>query len=272
LKKTLFSLALFAASVSAYAQTTVAEKTYNLPKCDAPVASVVVGKLVCKSAGCKDEQAVQDNSGLGALAQLARMANQEEGAPTATTFPGIAEGMSSMLTTLLKQTGCFDIQEREALDELAKELALVGKKVEIQQADYMISGSITSMNMITEKTSFGAGFIPVIGSVGVTTKKADLGLDIKVIDVNRAKVMDAKTFTANNETSSTRIGGAGLLGGALLGGSLSSVKGTPMEPVLRDILAQVAEYSANKLVSVKNPALVAVPAAPVAAPAPAPSL
>lgn len=257
MKKTIPLLSLLIASLSVAAQTTITEKIYPLPKCDKPVASVVVGKLVCKSAGCKDNQPAQSNSGLGVLVELARMSNQEEGTPTSSSFPGAAEGMSSMLTTMLKQTGCFDIQEREALDELAKELALVGKKLEVQQADFMISGSITSMNMTTEKTSFGAGFIPVIGSVGVTTKKADVGLDIKVIDVNKARVLDAKTFTANNETSSTRLGGGGLIGGALLGGSLSNVKGTPMEPVLRDILTQVASYSANKLVATNNPALAA---------------
>ena len=51
--------------------------------------------------------------------------------------------------TALKETGYFDIQEREAMDALAKELALVGKTVEVQQADFMISGAITSISMST---------------------------------------------------------------------------------------------------------------------------
>jgi hypothetical protein len=35
------------------------------------------------------------------------------------------------------------------MDALAKELALVGKTVEVQQADFMISGVITSISMST---------------------------------------------------------------------------------------------------------------------------
>ena len=175
--------------------------------------------------------------------------------------------MSAMLTTTLKATGCFDIQEREALEELSKELALVGKKVEVEQAEFMISGSITSMNMSTEKKSFGGGFIPILGHIGVTTKTADVGLDIKLIDVARAKVLDSKTFEANNETSSTSFGAAGFGGGALLGGSLSGMKNTPMEPIIRDVLAQVASYTANRLMTVKGVAIPA-PAAATATPAP----
>lgn len=240
------AIILAGVAVSAVAQNVaqVTEKSYQLPKCSKPVASVVVGKFSCKAAGCKDTTTANDN-GLGALAELARLGNPD--APVNQTFPGVGEGMSSMLTTLLKETGCFDIQEREAMDELAKELALVGKKVEVQQADFMVSGAITSINMSTEKKSFGGGFIPVLGEIGFTTKTADVGVDIKLIDVNKAKVFDAKTFQANNETTSTSLGGGAFVGVGVLGGSLSSLKNTPMEPIMRDVLAQVAVYASSKL-------------------------
>ena len=238
-------LSLVAGASFAADGTKVSEKDYQLPKCAAPVASVLVGKLTCKAAGCQPPA----TGGNSQLEQLIRLSN---GGAGQANFQGIGDGMSAMLTTTLKETGCFDIQEREAMDELAKELALVGKKVEVQQADFMISGSITSINMNTDKKALGGGFIPIIGMIAVTTNTADIGLDIKIIDVNRAKVLESRTFQANNETTSTSFGAGGFGGGGLLVGGLSSIKNTPMEPIIRDVLAQVASYSASKLLNTKG--------------------
>ncbi len=245
---------LMSFSAAAIAQTTkVTEMDYALPKCASPVASVMVGKLVCKAAGCQKPE----DLGNSQMAVLVKLAGAER-----PNFAGIGDGLAAMLTTALKETGCFDIQEREALDELAKELALVGKKVEVQQAEYMISGAITSINMNTEKKSIGGGLIPIIGAISSTTKTADIGVDIKVIDVNHAKVIESKTFQANNETSSLSLGALGWGGGGVLAGSMSSVKGTPMEPIVRDVLARVASFSANKLMLAKTGATNAAATAP----------
>jgi len=225
--------------------TKVTEKSYELPKCERPIASVVVGKLVCKSAACQPAQAA-------AAAQanpLLQLAIAQAGGQQAANLAVVGDGMGAMLTTVLKETGCFDIQEREALEEMAKELALVGKKVEAQQADYMITGSITSISLSKERKSFGGGLIPFVGAISRTTEQAEIGLDIKVLDINRAKLVEAKTFQANNETSSMSLGGAAWGGGALFGGAMSSIKGTPMEPILRDVLAQVATFTATRMLS-----------------------
>ena len=242
----LMPLLLIVSASSAYAdKTTTGEKEYALPKCSKPVASVMVGKLTCKSAAC---QPVQQDSRAGGLMALAALASGN----SSVSFPGVGEGMSAMLTTVLKETGCFEIQERESLDELSKELALVGKKVEVQQAGFLIIGAITSINMSTEKKQFAGGWIPLLGSISTTTKLADLGLDIKVIDVNKAKLLEAKTFTGNNETSSTSFGVAAFGPGMGMVGGMSSIKGTPMEDVIRDVLVRVASFSSLKLMAAKG--------------------
>ncbi len=221
--------------------TTTSEKDYALPKCSKPVASVMVGQLTCKSVGCQEAMPDRGAGGLAALAALASGQSQ-------VTFPGVGTGMSAMLTTVLKETGCFEIQEREALDEINKELALVGKKAEVRQADFMISGAITSINLNTQRKQFAGGFIPILGSISTTTKTADLSLDIKVIDVNKANVLQAKTFTGNNETSSYSFGGAAFGPGFGGLGGMSNVKGTPMEDVVRDALVRVASFASKTLV------------------------
>lgn len=256
-----FALVTLASAAHAADGTKVTEKQYDLPKCQSPVASVMVGKLACKSAGCASAPAgaAQSQNPLVQLA-LAQAAGQQ-----GPNLSAVGEGMAAMLTTVLKETGCFDIQDREAMEELAKELSLAGKKLETQQADFMISGAITSISMTTERKQLGGGFIPLIGAISTTTKAAEIGLDIKVVDVNKARIVEAKTFQANNETTSTSFGAAGWGGAALLGGAMQSIKGTPMEPIIRDVLAQVAAFTANRMVATRNTALVAN------APAPAPA-
>jgi curli biogenesis system outer membrane secretion channel CsgG len=221
----------------------VNEKEYNLPKCSKPIASVMVGNMSCKSAACQ-----QGAADVGRSNALMAMAAQMASGQSESTFPAIGDGLKAMLTTAMKETGCFDIQEREAMDELA----LVGKTVEVQQADFMISGAITSISMSTLKKAVGGGYIPIVGAFSTTKKTADLGMDIKIIDVNKAKVVDSKTFQGNNETSSYSLGGAGFGGGFGLVGGMSNIKGTPMEDIVRDVLARVALFSSMKLIETKG--------------------
>jgi len=233
--------------------TTVTTRTYDLPRCDKPVASVMVGKLACKAAACQPHP--QSNHPLVQLAMA-----QQQG-PNLTT---VGDGMAAMLTTVLKETGCFDLQDREAMEEMAKELALVGKKMEVQQADFMITGAITSISMVTEKSRLGGGVIPIVGMISKTTQNAEIGLDVKVLDVNRGRVVEAKTFQANNQTSSTSFGGAGVGPGVGLIGGMQSLKGTPMEGIVRDVLAQVASFTATRMVDAR--------AATAPSPAPTPQV
>lgn len=248
MKLKLFAVAFASVlSSAAIAETVVSEKDYNLPKCSKPVASVMIGNLTCKSAACQANAGAHDSrtGGLAAFAQLA--SGQAEG-----SFPGIGDGLSAMLTTVLQETGCFEIQDREALETLRQELALVGKTLEAQQADFMITGSITSISMSTQRKALGGGFIPVVGAISTTKKTADLGLDMKILDVQKAKVVDSKTFTGNNETKSYSMGAGGLGGGLGALGGMSNIKGTPMEGVVRDVLARVSSYVSLRLIEVKG--------------------
>lgn len=272
LKSNIAAAVLTLLAVAASAQTVVAEKDYALPKCASPVASVVIGKINCKSANCQSREV----TGASASERLLMMAMS--GQQGQSSFPGLGDGMGAMLTTMLKETGCFDIQEREAMDEIAKELALVGKKVEVQTADFMISGAITSINMTVEKSQLGAGLIPILGLFESTKKTADIAMDMKIIDISKAKLVDSRTFVANNETSSYKFGAGAFVGVGLVGGGMSSVKGTPMEAIVRDILARVASFSSTKLMAVRTAATATAPVAvaatataPVAA-APAPAI
>lgn len=147
-----------------------------------------------------------------------------------------------MLVTALAETNCFDIQDREQMDEIARELELAGKKVQARQADYLISGAVTQIDVSTENTSFGGGLIPVIGSIGTKTQKAAVVLDMRLVDVNTAKVLASRRATASTENSSLSLGGFGdgAVGGTFagFGGQFQSLKGTNLEAVAKDAIAQ----------------------------------
>ncbi|MCO5977798.1 CsgG/HfaB family protein [Ideonella oryzae] len=199
----------------------------TLAHCDAPVASVMVGKMQCKAAN-------GNNGGAGAcgLAALLQMADAANGGLS--NVSGIADGIKDVLVTALSESGCFEVQDREQLDEIAKELELAGKKVQTQQAEFLISGAVTQIDVSTENKSFGAGLPPFVGSIGTKTQKAAVALDMKLVCVETAKVVASKRATASTEDSSFSVGG--------FGGSLSSLKGTNLEAVTKDAIVQSVNF------------------------------
>lgn len=220
---------------STYAQEAVPQE---LPKCVKPVASVMIGKMGCKAANCNGGSAGAGGNPL--LALLAAKGGQSN-------VSGIGDGVRDMMTSALQSTGCFDILDREAMDEIAKELALAGKKIETQESDFLISGAITQIELEKKSSSIGGGFIPIIGSIGRTTEKAAVSMDLRLVAVKSAKVVSSKTVQSTTENSSFGVGGVGMgsFGGANMlgfGDGFSSLKGTNLEAVARDAVMQATVY------------------------------
>jgi curli biogenesis system outer membrane secretion channel CsgG len=214
----------------------------NVKKCQMSFASIMIGKFDCKSPQCGEQ--AQPVQGLMAIAMLS-------GASIPVALGDLGGGMSSMVTTALKESGCFDVQDRQVMQQIEEELARVGKKVEIQQADYIISGVITDAVLSRDRKAIGGGWIPVIGSVRKEKITAKMDFDLKIIDVNNAKVVAAKTFSGNSEKSSTSVSWRGYRDISAFGG-LSSIKGTPMEGVVRDVMNAAVDYATNILLTEKN--------------------
>lgn len=155
--------------------------------------------------------------------------------------------MTDMLAIALTQTGCFEVQERAALEDLNKELALVGKKIEAEAADYMVTGSITSLGFEQSSTGLGGlGFLAgplrlLAGSVDFKKTKVHMNIDIRVVDIKKARIVASKTFQANNERSGFGMSVAGWAGVGL-GGSHASISGSPLEEVARDLLVRATSF------------------------------
>lgn len=242
MNKTLLAALLLSSSCALAGQTTVQENDIGafVPHCASQVASVSVGKLNCKASGCQKHETTASMGGFGAFVAMA--AARDGLIPP--DFSGIGEGMAYALTTALKATGCFDVQEREAMEELQKEATLSGIKMEIKPADFLLTGAITSVGMETAKTSFGGGMIPVIGGFSKTTKNANLAMDIRVVDVRKANVKASKSFNSNDQSSSWGLYGGGLAGGGALFGGHSVTK----SPEMDKLAAQTVLYATSYLV------------------------
>jgi curli biogenesis system outer membrane secretion channel CsgG len=203
--------------------------------CDKPVAKVMVGKLTCKAASCNSASAGNGNPIMALLAAA--------GQPNVS---GIGDGIKDMMTTALQNSGCFEVMDRDAMDEIKKELAAAGLPMVTEAADFLVTGSLTQIEMEKSSTNFGWGLIPVIGSIGMTTQKASVGLDLRLVSVASAKVVGSKRIESSTEDSSFGVGGIGFgtAGGALVGfgGSFSSLKGTSLEKVTRDAIYKATDF------------------------------
>ena len=212
-----------------------------LPKCSAPVAAITIGTFSCKAQSCAKPNPAQANNPLAGMMAMAAMA---QGGAVLMDFSTIGDGMSNALTTALKATNCFDVQEREAMAEIQKEMELAGVKVQAKPADYLIMGAITSVGIQTERSSFGGGFIPVIGAITHKTETANLAMDVRIVDIKKADVLASKSFEADSKSSSTGVMGGGLVGAGGLFGGYSVSK----SPEMDKIATQTVIYTVNYLV------------------------
>jgi curli biogenesis system outer membrane secretion channel CsgG len=231
-RNVILTAAITLACGAAFAQSVEAAAPAH---CDKPIAKVMIGNLSCKAASCNNASAGSSNP----LAALLAAAGQPN-------VSGIGNGIKDMMTTALQSSGCFEVMDRESMEEIRKELTLAGKTMETEAADFLIAGSVTQIDMEKTSANFGWGLIPGIGSIGRTTQKASLGLDLRLVSVDTGKVLSTKKIESSMEDSSFGIGGLGFgMGGAGLvgfGGAFSSLKGTSLEKVTSDAIYKATDF------------------------------
>ncbi len=202
-------------------------KTIEYITCTKPTnKKLIISNIKCKSTGCQKNTRV--NSNIAALLALS--------GKTMPDFSKIGTGLGNMLQTSLNKTKCFEVLDREMLEELKQEMAIAGKKIELESADILVTGAITSISYQSEQKSLGGGFIPIIGMVRQDTNTANLGMDMKIIDVNSAKVVLSQDYYAKSGQTKYGYAGGAWGGSGAFGGAFSSMNGTSMEEVSRDII------------------------------------
>lgn len=239
----LFTLLIFCLSFS-FAQagdSEVTEKTITTQgaKCATPIAKIAIGKISCKAESCRQPKTPQT----AFIQQLISLSGQPN-------LEGIGDGVGDMLLSALRITGCIDALEREVFNEIKRELELLGKDAKIEPADFLVSGSVTSIGTESTNTNLGLGFIPILSSVDIKKTTVTVSMDIRLIDISSAKIVFTKTYEANNSKTGVGVGAGAVFGGIGFGGVMSSLHGTPLEEVVRDIVIRAATEIASFAVNV----------------------
>ena len=206
----------------------------ELPKCDRPLGTIVARGFKCKAAACVGNRLV---FGPGYTVELSPRV--------------LGEGLSDMLVTALVQTGCFKVLERETLEEIKKELELLGVKPQqtLKGADYLLTGSITALEM--KAGGVGGGGIVILlpfgAGVKVGKQKAHIALDLRVVRVRDAEILLAKAVEGKSERWRFGVGGGGIFGTTIAGGWFEVFKNTPMEEATRDLIYHAVKLIVNEL-------------------------
>ena len=230
MKKSVVLILCMLFAVPSFAEdTVVTEKTYVIQKCSSPAGTVIVDKVLCKAATCNKDQTPQ-NAFIQGLLSLSGQPSVE----------GIGDGMADMLLTALKKTGCVDILEREGMELLRKEMTPAGPSINITPADYLIMGSVNSIKVEKSNTNLGGGILPVLSSVDIKKTRVFIALDIRLVQISTGRIIFTNTYEGSNEKVGVGIGAGVGFSGVGFGGMYSSLKGTPIEEVARDVIIRAA--------------------------------
>lgn len=163
----------------------------------------------------------------------------------------LAEGFRVMLETAIFKTGKMDLFERSRMDAVEEQLLAEGgltdaggKVGSLTGVDYLMYGAVTKFGSNTQATSVNTSRFGRFGrkAGGVNTGKAtvEMGVDIRVTDVETGKIL-----IADSVEGSVQAGSAFSVGG------VSSAQGSadPFADVQRVVAAMIAE----KIVTYRYP-------------------
>jgi curli biogenesis system outer membrane secretion channel CsgG len=217
-------------------ETKTAERQIPVVRCAEPTYSIMVMEFDCKASAC--QQTKPDSPRLFFIYEALAGSGGVQ---------GVGKGLTTMLTNALKATNCFRIVDLEKYEKMKKLLEATGQKVQPPKVDYMITGSITALELERSGGALGGGLIPILGAINVRTDRAKLGVDVNVIKPETLEIVLSSSFDATSEKSSWGLFGAGADGGFGGGGGWSISKNLSLDMVARDVVVQVTNSIAEKL-------------------------
>jgi len=155
----------------------------------------------------------------------------------------VGNGLASMLTTELINSGRFEVAERPGLTSVINERQMQASGVtaaansgsKLTAAEYIIVGSVTDFGAPSKGggLSLGSsGLGGALGGIGVSNKSGKVGLDLRVVEVSSGKIVDA--FVVSSKASKSGFALKGGYKGIVLGGDQFSK--TPLGEATREAL------------------------------------
>ncbi|MBI5814465.1 MAG: curli assembly protein CsgG [Nitrospinae bacterium] len=199
----------------------------------------MIGDFDCKAASCSNPAANDPRTMF--LAQALGQGG----------IQGVGHGLRNMLMTAVKESGCFKVIDLDQFKQVSEKLAATGQKVKPPKIDYILSGTITSLELSKEGGALGGGFIPVLGMVSKNEQKARMGVDISLMDPVSLEVTNSRAFEANSEKSSWGFLAGGIYGPGGAAGGWSVSKNLALDNVAREVIVESANYVCETLASGK---------------------
>ncbi len=172
----------------------------------------------------------------------------------------MAAAVGEMLSTALANNEKFIVlASQEEVAELADEIDLgqsgyveEGRGPEkglMEGADILVTGAVTAFKPDAGGSGGGLGGITskAFGKVGVKTKKAEIRMDIKLIDIRTRRILKATSIKAKSTSWKTGIAGGGWVDNVALAGALGVYSDGPMEDAIRTALAQTVELVSKEV-------------------------
>jgi OmpA-OmpF porin, OOP family len=166
----------------------------------------------------------------------------------------MAAAIGEMLSTALAQSGKFIVlASQEEVEELADEIELgqsdyveEGRGPEkglMEGADILVTGAVTSFEPEAGGAGGGLGGLKkkAFGSVGLKTKTAEAGIDLKLIDIRTRRIIKATAIEAKSTSWGTDVAGGGWGEEIAMAGELGVYSNEPMEKAIRALLVKTVE-------------------------------
>jgi curli biogenesis system outer membrane secretion channel CsgG len=169
----------------------------------------------------------------------------------------IGSGLRDMMVTALVNSNRFRVVERQVLNAIMQEqeLSVSGaaqpdsglKRGQIKTADLIVTAAVTEFEPQASGGSGGIGGGGGVGSgilgglLGASLNKAQMALDLRIIDTSTSEVLAA---TRVQGQASDIAGGimAGFFGSWSLGAGLGVYANTPMEKAIRICIIEGVRY------------------------------
>jgi len=166
----------------------------------------------------------------------------------------MAAGIGEMLSTALAQSDKFIVLAgQEDVAELAEEIEL-GQSGYVEEgrgpdeglmegADILVTGAVTSFEPEAGGGGGGLGGLKkkAFGKVGLETKTAELGLDLKLIDIRTRRIIKATSIEAKSTSWGTDVAGGGWGEEIAMAGEMGVYSNEPMEKAVRALLVKTVK-------------------------------
>lgn len=162
----------------------------------------------------------------------------------------LGEGMTEILTTELVNSGRFVVVDRQDLRGIVKEqeLAMTGLVNEetgvdtgqMAGAQFFIKGAVTEFNPQAGGGGLSVGYRQA--QVGHKSKKAHVGIDVRLVDNGTGQIFAAYHATATARQGSTAVGTSFFHDDDPFKIGISGFHGTPLGVAVRDAIQDVVGF------------------------------